>query len=132
ALMGSKTHTNFPDARTRLHRQFGIPDTKQEAAPQLSDTEKEDQHDETAEELEEVNLEEESAAYSIKKLAGKLAQDVINDEDPLEDDVGDDPIIRPQLHPKHMCLFFGTQYSILNIFRNVWFSNLQKELEAYD
>ncbi|KAG8683760.1 hypothetical protein FRC11_013106, partial [Ceratobasidium sp. 423] len=134
----------------RLHRQFGIPAMKQEAA--LPDAEKDDQHDETAEELAEVDeLDEESTAYSIKKLADKLVQDVIDDEDLPEDVANDDPPLPTEQgpRPKRMRPFFSTQFPIplkdlfnynppelegqgLNIFRQAGLSSLQKELEVYD
>ncbi|KAG8706607.1 hypothetical protein FRC11_008098, partial [Ceratobasidium sp. 423] len=131
----------------RLHHQFGIPDMKQEAV--LPNAEKDDQHDETAKELAKVDeLDEESTAYSIKKLADKLAQDVIDDEDLPEDVANSDPPLPTEQCPcpKRMWRFFGTQFPIplkdlfnynapdlegqgLNIFRQAGLSNLQKELE---
>ncbi|EUC62985.1 hypothetical protein RSOL_468460, partial [Rhizoctonia solani AG-3 Rhs1AP] len=145
--------------RARLHRQFGIPATKQAAALSLPDAQREDQHDEMAEELAEIDMaEEEATAYGIKKLASKLAQDVIDDEDPSDDDENDannhpsleaNPPTQAGPRPKRVRLFFGTQYPIslkdlfnynapdlegqgLNIFKHAGLSNLQKELEVYD
>ncbi|CUA74385.1 hypothetical protein RSOLAG22IIIB_11179 [Rhizoctonia solani] len=144
--------------RARLHRQFGISVGKQEAMPLLPDAETKDQHNETAEELAEIDADEDLGAYSICNLAEKLAQDVIDDEDPPEDDVADDaggPLVESEQPaksgplPKRLRLFFGTQYPILlkdlfnyntpdlkgqglNIFKNAGLSNLQKELEVYD
>ncbi|KAG8709136.1 hypothetical protein FRC11_005871, partial [Ceratobasidium sp. 423] len=132
--------------RDRLRRQFA---------------EKEDKHDETAEELAEIDMSDEgSNAYSIKQLANSLVQDVLDDEDLLEDgtdaDAMDDnslmalkPPTESNKRPKRVRLFLGTQYPILlqyffnydapdlegqglNIFKNAGLGNLQKELEAYD
>ncbi|CCO34166.1 hypothetical protein BN14_08259 [Rhizoctonia solani AG-1 IB] len=147
-----RNHAAAGLTRARLHRQFGLQATK-EAAPLLPEAERQDQHDETAEELAEVDIDEEAAAYRIKELANKLAQDVIDNEDPPEDNADDDshlgamPPTGPL--PKQVQLFFGTQYPILlkdlfnysapdleghglNIFKSAGLSNLQKELEAYD
>ncbi|KDN49419.1 hypothetical protein RSAG8_02121, partial [Rhizoctonia solani AG-8 WAC10335] len=155
-----RNHAAAGLTRARLHRQFGLPATKQEAAPEppLRGTEK-DQHDETAEELAEIDMNEESTVYSIRKLADKLAQDVIDDSDPpdSEDDADNNPSVeweqpastRLGPRPKHLRLFFGTQHPILlkdlfnydvsdhegqglHIFKNAGLSNLQKELEVYD
>ncbi|KAG8727155.1 hypothetical protein FRC11_013804, partial [Ceratobasidium sp. 423] len=129
-----RNHAAAGLTHARLHCQFGIPAMKQEAA--LPDAEKDDQHDETAEELAEVDeLDEESTAYSIKKLADKLAQDVIDDED-LQ------ACQRMLLTMTYHCqpskahaqnLFNYNAPDLegqgLNILRHAGLSNLQKELE---
>ncbi|KAG8751189.1 hypothetical protein FRC11_009624, partial [Ceratobasidium sp. 423] len=94
-------------------------------------SEKEDQHNETVEELAEIDgMDEESTSYSIKELTSRLAQDVIDDEDPPVDNADNDAnndannfanLYPPmewkqstelQSLPKCMRLFFGTQYPI--------------------
>ncbi|CUA69542.1 hypothetical protein RSOLAG22IIIB_08550 [Rhizoctonia solani] len=156
-MESKRTHAAAGLTRARLRRQFGLSTTKQEATPSLPDSEIFDQHDETAEELAEIDIDEESPTCGIKELANQLAQDVIDDQDPpdSEDDADDVPVpggtpstvSGPQ--PKRVRLFFGTQYPItlkdlfnydapdlegqgLNIFKNAGLSSLQKELEAYD
>ncbi|CAE6375138.1 unnamed protein product, partial [Rhizoctonia solani] len=79
---------------------------------------------------------------------GRLAQDLLDDEDSPEDGV-DDMAAEPQQLPKRVRLFFGTTYPVLlkdlfnyeapdikgqdlNIFKKSGLSNLQKQLEAYD
>ncbi|CUA68261.1 Zinc finger BED domain-containing protein 4 [Homo sapiens] [Rhizoctonia solani] len=150
-----RNHAAAGLTRARLRRQFGLPLTKLETVP-LPDSKKEDEHDETAEELAEIDTDDELTTNSIRKLAEKLAQDVNDDSDlPDSDDDAGGSLIEPEQQtnmgprPKRVRLFFGTQYPIplrdlfnynapdlegqgLNIFKNAGLSNLQKELEAYD
>ncbi|QRW24063.1 hypothetical protein RhiXN_10387 [Rhizoctonia solani] len=158
-----RTHAAAGLTRACLHCQFGLSASKQlgEAALSLPDADKEDQHNETAEELAELDTSDKEAGTSgFKKLASKLAQDVLDDKDLPEDSLevdnpNDVPLSGLKLatesepRPRRVRFFFGTQYPVLlrdlfnynvahlegqglNIFRQAGLSNLQKELEAYD
>ncbi|KAG8708307.1 hypothetical protein FRC11_006574 [Ceratobasidium sp. 423] len=114
-----------------------------------------DQHDETAEEVVEIDmLHEEQVAYGMTTLAAKLHQDTIDDEDPSDTNVEPEeppPAITEDqaTRPKIIRLFFGTQHPIplrdifdysismpkgqgLDYFMQSGLANLQKELEIYD
>jgi hypothetical protein len=139
--------------RTRLRREFGIsiPSPDVAHSPDI-ETEK-DQHDETGEEIAEIDmLDEEYIADSMATLSAKLRQDLIDDEDPPEDELENiaPATVEPQIPaPKRLRLFFGTQNAImlkdmfeynssapkgqgLDNFLQGGLANLQKELEIYD
>ncbi|KAF8747713.1 hypothetical protein RHS01_11300 [Rhizoctonia solani] len=90
-----RAHAAAGLTRACLHCQFGLSASKQlgEAALLLLDADKEDQHDKTAKELAELGtLDKEAGTSGFKKLASKLAQDVLDDKDlPKDSLVVDNP-----------------------------------------
>ncbi|GAB1527731.1 hypothetical protein RhiTH_010919 [Rhizoctonia solani] len=75
---------DFQELQELYEQSFGLSASKQlgEAALLLPDADKEDQHNKTAKELAELDtLDKEAGTSGFKKLASKLAQDVLDDKD---------------------------------------------------
>ncbi|KDN35540.1 hypothetical protein RSAG8_11497, partial [Rhizoctonia solani AG-8 WAC10335] len=152
-----RQHAALGLTRARLQREFGISTTHPDGVallPQGDRDAEKDQHDETAEEVAEIDmLDDDQTAYGMITLAARLHQDTIDDEDP--EDEGEEPeeaplvAIENESRPKRVRLFFGTQYPIrlqdlfdyntstakgqgLDCFMQSGLANLQKELEIYD
>ncbi|KAG8684778.1 hypothetical protein FRC08_013491 [Ceratobasidium sp. 394] len=136
--------------RARLQRQFGLHAPDKDAAISPNHDAVADQHDEHAEEVAEADLlDEDPASYDINALAASLRQDVIDDDDPSDDEPESTVSGRVGPVPKRLRLFFGTQNAILlqdlfdyntlqpegqglDAFKRTGLANLQKELEIYD
>ncbi|CAE6454793.1 unnamed protein product [Rhizoctonia solani] len=140
-----RKHADEGRTRSRLKRQFGSPAL--DSVVSGTDAKKLNQSDELAESIGDVNaIEEQLVTPSVRSLATQLRQDVLDDEDPLDDE--SDELAVTTL-PKKVRLFFGTQSPILlrdlfdytrntgpeahglDFFKSNGLNNLDAELELY-
>ncbi|KAF8671798.1 hypothetical protein RHS04_08128 [Rhizoctonia solani] len=143
-----RKHADEGQTRSRLKRQFGSP------ALDSVISRADNQPDELAESIADVDITEEGlATSSVRSLAMQLRQDVLDDEDPLDDEFEDSPTTNSapptDTLPKKVRLFFGTQSPIslrdlfdysrstgseahgLDVFKSNGLDNLEAELELY-
>ncbi|CCO38071.1 hypothetical protein BN14_12235 [Rhizoctonia solani AG-1 IB] len=139
--------------RSRLKRQFGLSETEPILFAATPNTPI-DLNDEAAEEVADIDMMEEDTGPDFTNVAAQLYQDVVDDEDPSDDE----DLPRPEsttAHrstetslPKRVRLFFGTQVAIelkelfnyeqgddeqgLGIFKRSGMGNLEKELEIHE
>ncbi|CAE6478675.1 unnamed protein product [Rhizoctonia solani] len=139
--------------RSRLKRQFGPQKIEPAFSPVVSASQI-DQNDEAAEEIADVDMMDEDPGIDFRAVAAQLRQDVLDDEDPSDDEElpPADSITNPRslegLRPKRVRLFFGTRVAIelkelfdyetgddkegLGFFKQAGLVNLEKELEIYN
>ncbi|QRV84724.1 hAT family dimerization protein [Ceratobasidium sp. AG-Ba] len=136
--------------RARLQRQFGSLSIDPTSSVDHNSESNSDQHDETAEQIADTDMmDEDPAAHDITALAARLHQDVLDDEDPLDEESETAVKTEPGAVSRPSRTFFGTQTAIplaelfnyshsgpegqgLDAFMKGGLVNLQKELEIYD
>ncbi|QRW17960.1 hAT family dimerization protein [Rhizoctonia solani] len=140
-----RKHADEGRTRSRLKRQFGSPAL--DSVVSGAGAKRNNQPDELAESIGDVDaIEEELVTPSVRSLITQLRQDVLDDEDPLDDEPDEPPVATL---PKKVRLFFGTQFPIplrdlfdysrntesevhgLDFFKSNGLNNLDAELELY-